>query len=118
MTHRPEAALDCRIVIRWCELAERRLEHLTDLRESGRWRRYYSEASFAADLRDAERAVAVWHRLVPREAAPTASGAATPSKAVRAGSGSGAIWQATLPRVAFQGADVVSIDRGVGLPVG
>lgn len=86
MTHRPKAAFDCRIVTRWCELAERRLEHLTDLRESGRWRRYYSEASFAADLRDAERAVAAWHRLVPRGA--------------------------------FRGADVVAIDRGIGLPVG
>jgi len=101
MTHRPEAALDRRIVTRWRELAERRLEHLTDLRESGRWRRYYSEASFAADLNDAERAVMAWQLLAPRDTEPTAHGEATSFDACRADVDSSAAWRSTLPPVGF-----------------
>ena len=67
MTHRPEVALGRHIVTRWRLLAERRLDHLTDLRDSGRWRRYYSAAALAAELSEAERAVAAWRLLAPPE---------------------------------------------------
>ncbi len=105
MTHRPEAALDRRIVTRWRELAERRLDHLTDLRESGRWRRYYSEASFVADLHDAERAVAAWQLLAPRDAEPAAAEAAS-FDACRVDVDSSAAWRTTLPPVGFLANDV------------
>lgn len=68
MTHRPEAVLGRHLVTRWRLLAERRLQHLTELRDSGRWRRYYREAGrLAADLGEAERAVAAWRLLAPPE---------------------------------------------------
>ena len=41
---------------RWRLLAERRLEHLTELFESGRWRRYYSERAFLEDIQAAKAA--------------------------------------------------------------
>lgn len=101
MTHRPQAALDRRIVTRWRELAERRLEHLTDLHRSGRWQRYYSEASFAADLNDAERAVAAWQLLAPCEPEPAADGEVVSFDARRADVDSGAAWRTTRPSAAM-----------------
>ena len=46
MTYRTDLARGRDIVARWCDLAEQRLEHLTELFESGRWRRYHSEVAF------------------------------------------------------------------------
>jgi uncharacterized repeat protein (TIGR03809 family) len=46
MTHQENVARGRNIVARWFVLAERRLEHLTELFETGRWRRYHSELSF------------------------------------------------------------------------
>jgi uncharacterized repeat protein (TIGR03809 family) len=48
---------------RWRLLAERRLEYLTELFESGRWRRYYSERAFLEDIQEAKAAVALWRNL-------------------------------------------------------
>jgi uncharacterized repeat protein (TIGR03809 family) len=48
---------------RWRLLAERRLEHLTELFESGRWRRYYSERAFLENIQEAKAAVALWRDL-------------------------------------------------------
>lgn len=47
----------------WRELAEKRLEHLTEMFESGRWRRYYSEFVFLENIREAKRAVETWRVL-------------------------------------------------------
>ncbi len=62
MTQQADGA-GLRIVTRWRELAERRLEHLVELYESGRWRRYHTEEDFLDNVRDAKRAVALWQRL-------------------------------------------------------
>jgi uncharacterized repeat protein (TIGR03809 family) len=56
------------IVARWCNLAERRLEHLTELFESGRWRRYHTELEFLENIQEAKVAVETWRDLLTREA--------------------------------------------------
>jgi uncharacterized repeat protein (TIGR03809 family) len=80
MTHRNGVAdgrdhgLD--VGARWRDLAERRLEYLTELFESGRWRRYYSERAFLEDIHQAKAAVALWRNLSmpqPIETAPPMS---------------------------------------------
>jgi uncharacterized repeat protein (TIGR03809 family) len=50
-------------VARWRKLAEQRLEHITDLFVTGRWRRYFSEADFLDQVRQTKDAVAAWRRL-------------------------------------------------------
>ena len=56
------------IVARWCNLAEQRLEHLTELFESGRWRRYHTELEFLENIQEAKAAVETWRDLLNREA--------------------------------------------------
>ena len=53
---------------RWCALAEQRLEHLKDLFESGRWRRYHSEQTFLDNIGEAKKALETWRNLLSREA--------------------------------------------------
>jgi uncharacterized repeat protein (TIGR03809 family) len=57
------------ILDRWCALAEQRLDHLTELFETGRWRRYHTELSFLENIQEAKSAVETWRRLATREAA-------------------------------------------------
>jgi uncharacterized repeat protein (TIGR03809 family) len=68
MANRTDAAKGREIVARWCRLAEARLEHLTELFESGRWRRYHSELAFLENIREAKVAVETWRDLLTREA--------------------------------------------------
>jgi uncharacterized repeat protein (TIGR03809 family) len=68
MTHRVDVARGRDIVARWCNLAEQRLEHLTELFETGRWRRYHDELAFLENIREAKAAVELWRQLVTREA--------------------------------------------------
>jgi len=63
MTQLLDAALRRDLLARWCTLAEQRLLHLTDLYESGRWRRYYSERAFLENIKEAKKAVETWHAL-------------------------------------------------------
>lgn len=63
MTHRNGAARSTDVLGRWRELAEQRLEHLTELFESGRWRRYYDELAFLENIREAKVAVETWRSL-------------------------------------------------------
>lgn len=105
MTHRPEAVLGRHLIIRWRLLAERRLQYLTDLRESGRWCRYYGEAALAADIRDTQRAVAAWRLLAPPEAAERAEAA---EHAVPLAAAAGL--RTTLPPIAF----VAQAPAGIG----
>jgi uncharacterized repeat protein (TIGR03809 family) len=63
MTHRLDVAYSRALSARWCALAERRLEHLTELFESGRWRRYYSEHAFLENIQEAKFAVKNWRAL-------------------------------------------------------
>jgi uncharacterized repeat protein (TIGR03809 family) len=69
MTHRLDVARGRDIVARWCALAEQRLEYLTELFETGRWRRYHSELAFLENIQEAKSAVETWRDLSTREAA-------------------------------------------------
>jgi len=68
MTHQLDVARGRDTLVRWCALAEARLEHLTELFETGRWRRYHSEVSFLENIQEAKSAVLVWRDLARREA--------------------------------------------------
>jgi uncharacterized repeat protein (TIGR03809 family) len=68
MAQRVDAARGREIIDRWCALAEQRLEHLTELFETGRWRRYHSEVSFLENIQEAKKAVETWRSLATREA--------------------------------------------------
>ena len=67
MTHPTDVARGRDIVARWCELAEQRLEYLTELFETGRWRRFHSERDFLANVREAKSAVETWRDFLARE---------------------------------------------------
>lgn len=68
MAHPADVARGRNIVARWCNLAERRLEYLTELFETGRWRRFHTEREFLENIREAKAAVATWRDLLSREA--------------------------------------------------
>jgi uncharacterized repeat protein (TIGR03809 family) len=68
MTQRPDVARGREIIARWCSLAERRLEYLTNLYETGRWRRYHSERAFLENIQEAKAAVQSWRNLLTSEA--------------------------------------------------
>jgi uncharacterized repeat protein (TIGR03809 family) len=51
------------VAARWCALAEQRLEHLSEMFETGRWRRYHSEIAFLENIQEAKRAVQTWRAL-------------------------------------------------------
>ncbi len=47
----------------WLALAERRTAHVIDLRDSGRWRHYYTPAELNEVLREAVRGRDEWARI-------------------------------------------------------
>lgn len=59
----------------WQALADKRLAHLNELFETGRWRRYYTKAAFLENLIEAKSAVETWSMLsgdvAPREQSST-----------------------------------------------
>jgi uncharacterized repeat protein (TIGR03809 family) len=69
MAHPADVARGRNIVARWCNLAERRLEYLTELFETGRWRRFHTELEFLENIQEAKAAVETWRDLLSREAA-------------------------------------------------
>ena len=68
MTHQLDVARSRDVVARWCALAEQRLEYLTELFETGRWRRFHSELAFLENIQEAKAAVETWRDLSVREA--------------------------------------------------
>jgi len=68
MTHRLDVARGRDNAARWCALAEQRLDHLTELFETGRWRRYHSEVAFLENIQEAKTAVEIWRDLSRCEA--------------------------------------------------
>jgi uncharacterized repeat protein (TIGR03809 family) len=68
MAQRTDLARGRDVVARWCILAEQRLDYLTELFESGRWRRYHSEIAFLENIQEAKAAVETWRDLLTREA--------------------------------------------------
>jgi uncharacterized repeat protein (TIGR03809 family) len=69
MTQRHAPLRGRELIERWCALAERRLDYLTDLFETGRWRRFHTEADFLDNIREAKAAVETWRGLAIQEAA-------------------------------------------------
>ncbi|MDE5451362.1 TIGR03809 family protein [Bradyrhizobium sp. CSA112] len=69
MAHPADVARGRNIVARWCNLAEQRLEYLTELFETGRWRRYHTEVEFLENIQEAKAAVETWRDLLSQEAA-------------------------------------------------
>ena len=53
---------------RWHALAERRRRHFVDLYRSERWRRYYSEEAFLAQMRDVIESVEMWAKVIEHDA--------------------------------------------------
>jgi uncharacterized repeat protein (TIGR03809 family) len=70
MTQLSDAARGRDVLARWCDLAEQRLEYLTELFETGRWRRFHSEIAFLENIREAKSAVEIWRDLSTRKASP------------------------------------------------
>lgn len=68
MTSQTDVAKGREVVARWCNLAEQRLKYLTELFDTGRWRRFHSEAAFLENIREAKTAVETWRDLLSREA--------------------------------------------------
>ena len=60
----PHAGIGRPLAQRWCALAESRLDYLTELFESGRWRRFHSEAEFLDNIQEAKEAVERWRLMV------------------------------------------------------
>lgn len=53
----------------WRDLADRRREHFAELYRSGRWRHYYTEDQFLAQMREVVRAAEAWARIAKPAAA-------------------------------------------------
>ncbi len=70
-----------RVALKWRDLAERRRAHFIDLYRSGRWRHYYTNEEFLAEMRDAIAIAQRWAKIAPRpEERPQQ--AAAPQKAM------------------------------------
>ncbi|WP_370140898.1 MULTISPECIES: TIGR03809 family protein [unclassified Bradyrhizobium] len=78
------------IAARWCALAEQRLQHLSEMFETGRWRRYHSEIAFLENIQEAKLAVQTWRALATGGDVAEAAASVTPAFG----------WSpATMPRV-------------------
>jgi hypothetical protein len=49
---------------KWHNLAERRRAHLLKLEQTGRWKYFYSDQSFQAQMREANAEVGKWSELM------------------------------------------------------
>jgi uncharacterized repeat protein (TIGR03809 family) len=58
---------------RWSALAERRRSYFIELYQSGRWKRYYTEADFAIRLREVFQAAEQWEKLASAPSAKPAN---------------------------------------------
>jgi hypothetical protein len=67
MTSQLDTATSRDIIARWLALAERRHAYLTLMFETGRWRRYYSERDFLADIQESKAGVEAWRALLTRK---------------------------------------------------
>lgn len=54
-------------LVRWRELAEKRLDYITELFASGRWSLYYREIEFLDVIRQSKALVETWRKLAPPE---------------------------------------------------
>ena len=75
-----------RVGQKWRDLAERRHAHYLDLYKTGRWKRYYTEKEFRAELSAAIELAQRWAAIAPREderAPPATSALAAPATTVK-----------------------------------
>jgi uncharacterized repeat protein (TIGR03809 family) len=105
MTHRNDAARGADVLGRWRVLAEQRLEHLTELFESGRWRRYHSEQTFLENIKEAKFAVETWRELSAPSAVSSRPVAAAQSILIRA--------LAPAPVVAPEPIDIPAVEEAM-----
>jgi uncharacterized repeat protein (TIGR03809 family) len=49
---------------KWRDLADRRKAHFSELHRTGRWRHYYTEDQFVAQMREVVRAAETWAQIV------------------------------------------------------
>jgi uncharacterized repeat protein (TIGR03809 family) len=73
-----------RVALKWRELAERRRAHFIELYRSGRWKNYYSDDEFLAEMRAADALARHWAKIapLPEERDPPAEAKAEPSAEV------------------------------------
>jgi uncharacterized repeat protein (TIGR03809 family) len=57
------------VSLRWRSLAQRRRSHFVELYNSGRWKQYYTEDAFLAQMREVVRGAEEWDKLVGANAA-------------------------------------------------
>jgi uncharacterized repeat protein (TIGR03809 family) len=55
------------IARKWLALAERRRAHIVELRDSGRWKHYYTSEQLLEEMREAVRSSERWARLAGLE---------------------------------------------------
>ena len=60
-------------VRKWHALAERRRRHYVELYRSERWKRYFTEEVFLAQMRDAIQNVETWANILARAGEPVQS---------------------------------------------
>lgn len=65
--HASDVSRGRQILSRFLALAEERLAHLTELYESGRWERYFTQTELLDNVREAKTAVTAWTMLVSTE---------------------------------------------------
>jgi uncharacterized repeat protein (TIGR03809 family) len=100
MTHRTDEAPRREVIARWCTLAEQRLSYLTEMFESGRWRRFYTEAAFLENIKEAKFAVETWRGLSNPHLARTAAIEPTPELAQGVAAVELALSEPTVPTTA------------------
>jgi uncharacterized repeat protein (TIGR03809 family) len=54
------------VALKWRALAERRRDHHLELYKSGRWRHYYTDQEFLAEMRSAIAIAERWTKIAPR----------------------------------------------------
>jgi uncharacterized repeat protein (TIGR03809 family) len=69
MTTTFDAARYQRALERWRMLAEQRLDHMSVLYQTGRWRRYFTEERFLGIIREATESVERWRQIAPEPVA-------------------------------------------------
>lgn len=65
MTNPSDADRGRSLIVRWRILAARRLDHLVELYQSGRWKLYHEEAEFLQMVQEARAALQTWEALAP-----------------------------------------------------
>ena len=69
---------------KWHALAERRRNHLAELYDNGRWKRYFSDEAFRTHMGEAVREVEHWRVMVESGSAPASDDDTAPRPAPRA----------------------------------